>query len=112
MLPRWVRSLDDYWSWFAEQLDYSGARLEDDSVQVQIVADEATGERLALILGRQRVIFHGGSWLEFGWWSTGRLPRGRYHRRPVGDPKAAGVSWPRSTQNTATADLPRLLLPL
>jgi hypothetical protein len=65
VLPRWVRSLDDYWSWFAEQLDYSGGRLEDDSVQVQVVEDEATGERLALILGRQRVIFHGGSWLEF-----------------------------------------------
>jgi hypothetical protein len=30
VLPRWVRSLDDYWSWFAEQLDYSGGRLEDE----------------------------------------------------------------------------------
>jgi hypothetical protein len=29
VLPRWVRSLDDYRSWFAEQLDFSGARLED-----------------------------------------------------------------------------------
>jgi Family of unknown function (DUF6516) len=65
VLPRWVRSLDDYWSWFAEQLDYSGGRLEDESVQVQVVEDAATGERLALILGRQRVIFPGGSWLEF-----------------------------------------------
>lgn len=65
VLPRWVRSLDDYWSWFAEQLDYSGGRLEGDSVQVQVVEDAATGERLALIIGRQRVIFHGGSWLGF-----------------------------------------------
>jgi hypothetical protein len=65
VLPRWVRSLDDYWSWFAEQLDYSGGRLEDESVQVQVVEDAATGERLALVLGRQRVIFPGGSWLEF-----------------------------------------------
>lgn len=65
MLPRWVRSLDDYWSWFAEQLDYSGGRLVDESVQVQIVEDAATGERLALILGRQRIVFPGGSWLEF-----------------------------------------------
>jgi hypothetical protein len=65
VLPRWVRSLDDYWSWFAEQLDYSGGRLADESVQVQVVEDEATGERLALILGRQRIVFHGGSWLEF-----------------------------------------------
>ena len=60
MLPRWVRSLDDYWSWFAEQLDYSGGRLEDESVQVQVVEDAATGERFALILGRKRVILHGG----------------------------------------------------
>jgi hypothetical protein len=58
-------SLDDYWSWFAEQLDCSGGRLVDESVQVQVVEDEATGERLALILGRQRIVFHGGSWLEF-----------------------------------------------
>ena len=65
VLPRWVRSLGDYWSWFAEQFDYSAGRLEDESVQVQVVEDEATGERLALILGRQRINFHGGSWLEF-----------------------------------------------
>jgi hypothetical protein len=37
----------------------------DESVQVQVVEDAATGERLALILGRQRVIFPGGRWLEF-----------------------------------------------
>jgi hypothetical protein len=45
-------------------LTYSGGRLEDESVQVQVVEDMATGERLALIIGRQRIIFHGGSWLE------------------------------------------------
>ncbi len=65
MLPRWVQSLDDYWSWFAEQLDSSGGRLEGESLQLQVVEDEATGERLALILGRQRIVFQGGSWLEF-----------------------------------------------
>ena len=45
VLPRWVRSLDDHWSWLAEQLDYSGGRLEDDSVQVVVaphVADAGT----------------------------------------------------------------------
>lgn len=34
-------------------------------MQVHVVEDAATGERLALILGRQRFIFPGGSWLEF-----------------------------------------------
>ena len=28
VLPRWVRSLDDYWSWFAEQLDYHYGSVE------------------------------------------------------------------------------------
>jgi hypothetical protein len=65
VLPRWVQSLDDYWSWFAEQLDYSGGRLEDEPLQAQVVVDEVTGERVALILGRQRLVFHGGSRLDF-----------------------------------------------
>jgi hypothetical protein len=65
VLPRWVQSLDDYLSWFAEQLDYSGGRLEDEPLQAQVVVDEVTGERVALILGRQRLVFHGGSRLDF-----------------------------------------------
>jgi len=65
VLPRWVQSLDDYWSWFAEQLEYSGGRLEGESLQVQVVEDHVTGQRTALILGRQRIVFHGGSWLMF-----------------------------------------------
>jgi hypothetical protein len=67
MRPRWVRSLDDYWSWFTEQLANSGGQLEDDddSLIAQMVEDPDTKERLTLILGRQRLIFPDGSWLEF-----------------------------------------------
>jgi hypothetical protein len=65
VLPRWVQSLDDYWSWFAEQLDYSGGQLESEPLQAQVVVDNVTGERVALILGRQRLVFHGGSRLDF-----------------------------------------------
>lgn len=66
MRPRWVRSLDDYWSWFSEQLASCGGQLEnDDSLIVQVVEDPDTKERVTLVLGRQRLIFHDGSWLEF-----------------------------------------------
>jgi Family of unknown function (DUF6516) len=66
MRPRWVRSLDDYWSWFAEQLASCGGQLEDgDSLIAEVVEDPDTKERLALILGRQRLFFPDGSWLEF-----------------------------------------------
>jgi hypothetical protein len=66
MRPRWVRSLDDYWSWFSEQLASCGGQLEeDDSLIAQIVEDPDTKERLTLVLGRQRLIFHDGNWLEF-----------------------------------------------
>ena len=66
MRPRWVRSLDDYWSWFSEQLASCGGQLEDDdSLIAEVVEDPDTKERLTLILGRQRLIFHDGSWLEF-----------------------------------------------
>jgi len=69
------RSLDDYWSWFAEQLDYSGGRLEDESVQVQIVEDAGTGERPDLTQRSTSPMFSqrsSSSWSEA---STGqRLP--------------------------------------
>jgi hypothetical protein len=65
MRPRWVRSLDDYWSWFSEQLAYSGGQLEDDSLIAEVVEDPDTEQRLTLILGRQRLIFPDGSWLDF-----------------------------------------------
>lgn len=66
MRPRWVRSLDDYWSWFSEQLAACGGQLEnDDSLIVQVVEDPDTKERVTLVLGRQRLVFHNGSWLEF-----------------------------------------------
>lgn len=66
MRPRWVRSLDDYWSWFSEQLASCGGQLEnDDSLIAEVVEDPDTKERLTLVLGRQRLIFPDGSWLEF-----------------------------------------------
>jgi Family of unknown function (DUF6516) len=66
--PRHVRSLDDYWRWFAQQLDQSGGWLEQEPLQVQIILDsEATDpmELAGLIILRQRMRFHDDSWLEF-----------------------------------------------
>jgi hypothetical protein len=65
MRPRWVRSLDDYWSWFSEQLAYSGGQLEDDSLIAEVVEDPDTKQRQTLILGQQRLTFSDGSWLDF-----------------------------------------------
>jgi Family of unknown function (DUF6516) len=65
MRPRWVRSLDDYWSWFAEQVAYSGGQLEGDSLIAEVVEDPDTKERVTLLLGEQRLTFPDGSWLDF-----------------------------------------------
>jgi hypothetical protein len=48
-------------------------------VQVQVVEGAATGERLALILGRQRFIFPGDSWLEFRVVVDGSLEQVEYN---------------------------------
>ena len=121
-------------------LTYSGGRLEDESVQVQVVEDVATGERLAPIIGRQRIIFHGGSWLEFRVVVDRSLEQaednyplqlggGRPHlekggtmsqdieairaaaRRRTSSPTSTRPAWPRSCTPTWSTTTPRPVLP-
>lgn len=65
MTPGWVIDLDDYWRWLEESLDSTGGFLETAYLVVQPAILDEGGPWLALLVDRQRLRFHDGSYLSF-----------------------------------------------
>lgn len=68
MLPHWVQTLDDYWTWVETLLDSTGGWLDATYLQVELLVEDETvpyPRPLVLEVDRQRLRFVDGSYLSF-----------------------------------------------